>query len=197
MRYPVTPPAATLLVLICSVVGCSKPETQKPTSDTPQVVADAIVQEPMATVAAPTDQILNGATPAEGILAGGQPTREQLTAIADNGYRSVINLRTEGERGNTDPSVVESLGMVYVEIPIEGADGLTEENARRLATALEEVEMPAVVHCGSGNRVGALFAMKAYYVDGLPAEEALMVGQQAGMTRLEPAVRQKLGLPPS
>ena len=197
MRHSATPTAVSLLLLIYGAASCSSREPQRPTSDKPQVVADSTTQVGMATVPAPADQILNGAMPAEGVLTGGQPSREELTAIAESGYRSVINLRTEGEKGNTDPTFVESLGMDYVDIPIEGADGLTEENARRLAGALEEVEKPVVVHCGSGNRVGALFAMKAYYVDGQPAEEALLIGQQAGMTRLEPAVRQKLGLPPS
>ena len=39
--------------------------------------------------------------------------------------------------------------------------------------------------------------MKAFYVDGISPEEALVVGEEAGMTRLEPTVRDKLGLPAS
>jgi hypothetical protein len=37
--------------------------------------------------------------------------------------------------------------------------------------------------------------MKAFYVDGMSPEEALVIGEEAGMTRLEPTVREKLGLP--
>ena len=106
-------------------------------------------------------------------------------------------MRTEGEEGNSDRDQLEALGIRYIEIPIAGTDDLSEDNARRLAEALDESDPPVLVHCGSSNRVGALFAMKAYYVDGLSAEEALVVGQEAGMTRLEPAVREKLGLPES
>jgi len=86
------------------------------------------------------------------------------------------------------------LGMTYVSIPIAGAADISEENARRLAEVLDVGADPVVVHCASGNRVGALFALKAYYVDGKTPEEALALGKAAGVTRLEPVVRQTLGL---
>ena len=51
-----------------------------------------------------------------------------------------------------------------------------------------------LLHCGSGNRVGALLALKAFWLDGGSAEEALEVGLAGGVTRLEPTVRELLGL---
>ncbi len=82
--------------------------------------------------------------------------------------------------------------MAYVDVPIEGAAGLSEDRAMQFADALAEAERPVVVHCGSGNRVGALFALKAYYVEGKSADEALQIGRDAGMTRLESAVSEHL-----
>ena len=129
----------------------------------------------------------------EGVLAGGQPSPDQLEAARAAGFRTVINLRVPGERDtHGEPERVEALGMSYVSIPVQGADGLTEENARRLARALEEAEYPVIVHCGSGNRVAGLFALKAFYLDGKSAEQALAIGAQAGLTRLEPAVEERL-----
>ena len=46
---------------------------------------------------------------------------------------------------------------------------------------------------GSGNRVGALFALKAQYVDGKSTEDALSEGRAHGLKAMEPAVRQLLG----
>ena len=138
------------------------------------------------------DELLpNPQRPESGILSGGQPSAEQLAAARDLGFRTVINLRAEGEPGTRAPEV-EALGMSYVELPIRGAAGLTEENARAFADVLATAERPAIVHCGSGNRVGGLFALKAYYVDGLGAEEALRLGQESGLTRLAGAVRSHL-----
>lgn len=145
-----------------------------------------------ADLAAASDLLRNGVEVEDGLLAGGQPTPEQLQALADAGYRTIINLRTDGEKGNTDPVAVEELGMSYVSMPIAGAEGLTEENARALSAALDAAEWPVVVHCGSGNRVGALFALEAHYVDGKTAEESIAFGLESGMTRLEPVVRERL-----
>lgn len=125
------------------------------------------------------------------ILAGGQPSLEQLEAIRDAGYRTILDLRTEGENG-PGREAVEALGLEFHRLPIAGEAGLSAENARRFATLLEEAEEPLVVHCASGNRVGALFALKAFYVDGLDAEAALEVGREAGLTGLEESVRRHL-----
>ena len=157
---------------------------------------EAAIQE-AATVAAGWDGVdeveflPNQVFPTEGIVAGGQPSLEQLEALRDAGYTTVINLRTEGEDG-TGAAEVEGLGMAYVPLPIAGADGLTRDEAIAFAAALDEAEGPIAVHCGSGNRVGALFARKCFYVDGMNSEEALEFGRETGMTRLESAVREHL-----
>ena len=141
---------------------------------------------------AAADLLRNGVMVSEGILAGGQPTEEQLAGLADAGYKTVINMRLPDEQGNTQGEAVEAAGMNYVTVPIEGAAGLSEERARAFAEALDAAERPALVHCGSGNRVGALFALKAFYVDGATADEAIQFGLDAGMTRLEGPVREHL-----
>lgn len=139
----------------------------------------------------PTTLVRNGKMPFEGVLTGGQPSDEQLTALRDAGYETVINLRRPDERGTRgEAEKVAALGMTYVSLPVAGAAGLTEENAAALAAALDEVARPVLLHCGSGNRVGALLAVKAFWLDGASAEEALEIGRGAGLTRMEPAVRE-------
>ncbi|HKJ95517.1 MAG TPA: hypothetical protein VKA32_07805, partial [Gammaproteobacteria bacterium] len=49
-----------------------------------------------------------------------------------------------------------------------------------------------MVHCASGQRVGALVALKAGWIDGLPVDQAMEVGRKAGLERLEPVVRAQL-----
>lgn len=135
--------------------------------------------------------------PFERVLTGGQPTADQLAWAARNGYRTVVNLRAPGEEGELpgEAELVESLGMKYFAIPLAGADELTTENASKLALALEDpAALPAIVHCASGNRVGALFGLKARAIDGLSVEEALEVAQRAGIARLAPALRERLDL---
>lgn len=52
-----------------------------------------------------------------------------------------------------------------------------------------------LTHCAGGNRVGALVALQAAWHQGLPPEQAIALGQRAGLAGLEPRVRELLGQP--
>lgn len=173
-------------IFVMPVMTCAEPVAQ-----TQPAVA---VESSAVATAAPTELLRNGKAPFDGILTGGQPTADQFETLAGLGYKTIVNMRGTQESGSTKPADVESLGMTYVSFPITGAPDVSEENARKLAEILEANEHPVVVHCASGNRVGALFALKAFYVDGETPQEALAIGQAAGVTRLEPVVKQQLGL---
>jgi uncharacterized protein (TIGR01244 family) len=136
--------------------------------------------------------------PKPGLHTGAQPTQEDLAALSRQGVRTVIDLRTDEEdRGFDEAAVVERHGMRYVQLPIGGANDLTAENATLLKQALDHSGDGVLLHCASGNRVGALLAlMAAQHEDATPAE-ALDLGKRAGLKSLEPAVAEKLGATPS
>lgn len=124
------------------------------------------------------------------ILTGGQPTDEHLEELKTLGYKTIVNLRSEAEGAPEEGERAAALGLTYVWIPVSGAADLTPENAKMLAEAVSDgASRPLVVHCKSGNRVGALFALKAFHVDGKSAEEALAIGRDAGLTSLEGEVK--------
>lgn len=135
--------------------------------------------------------IPNCRTPATGLCTGGRPRPEHLQAARDKGVRTVINLCPDTEAVDYDEAtLVRGLGMRYVTIPVAGPTDLTLENARKLAAALADsgAGHPVLLHCASGNRVGALMAVKARFVDGLGADEALALGRSTGLKALEPFV---------
>ncbi len=189
-----------LLILLVLTLGCRaeappadpSPQTAEPPAATP--APPPADPAPAATAAA--IDIPNAKTPAEGILTGGQPSVEHFEQAAQAGYRTIVNLRAPGEKGSWDEAAkAEELAVRYVAIPIAGADGLTADNARQLAEIVDDpAALPVMVHCASGNRVGGLFALKALHVDGKSAEEALALGLEAGLTKLEDAVRERLSL---
>jgi len=126
--------------------------------------------------------------PVDGITSAGQPDEAGFKVFADQGYTTVIDLRTVGEdRGLDEPAVVESLGMEYVLLPI-GRDGINFENAKTLDKLIEAADGPVLVHCGSANRVGALLALRKS-LEGADDETALEYGREGGMTRLEGSVK--------
>ena len=172
---------ALVALMAVALAGCGS----EPTAD-PEAARSVEVE-----AVDPITLVKNGKMPMEGVLTGGQPTDEQLVALHDAGFATVINLRRPDERGTRgEAETVAGLGMTYVSLPVAGVEGLTEENATALAAALEKAERPVLLHCGSGNRVGALLALEAYWLEGASAEEALEIGRKAGLTRMEPAVRE-------
>ena len=81
---------------------------------------------------------------------------------------------------------------VHTRHPAEPAILLTVV-ATSIYTALSTAGTPVLVHCGSGNRVGALFALRAAWLQGVAPAQAVALGRAAGMTALEPAIRGILG----
>lgn len=142
----------------------------------------------------PSTLLDNACQPEPGLLTGGQPSRECLEAACEAGYRTVVNLRGAGEFDGFDEGrVVRELGLDYVHIPVAGADGLSAEAVASLDAVLANAQRrPALIHCGSGNRVGALIAMHARRKRGLGVDEALACGEAAGLTALRDVVRGKL-----
>jgi uncharacterized protein (TIGR01244 family) len=132
--------------------------------------------------------------PGENILIGGQPDEAALRQAAEAGIRVVVNLRGEGEFADFDESqVVTDLGMTYLHLPISGATDLTAENVEAFSEFLAEIgDQPVLMHCGSGNRVGAMHALHAGWHLGLDTDEAIELGRAHGMTGLEDSVRERL-----
>jgi uncharacterized protein (TIGR01244 family) len=134
-----------------------------------------------------------------GVWSGGQPSEAQIAEAAAAGFRTVINLRAPSEPGfEWEQAAVEHAGMSYVQIPVEGAAGLTRPNVERLDAALRSASErgPTLLHCASGNRIGAMLALREAWLLGTTPAKALDVGRAAGLTKLEPQVRELLGLPP-
>lgn len=141
----------------------------------------------------------NACRPDANLLTGGQPSRACLKAARDAGYHSVVNLRSPGEFDEFDEAqAVRELGMDYVCIPIAGPPDLTPAAAEALDEVLAKAgDRPVLVHCASGNRVGALFALRAGLKQGMDVDDALSCGDSSGLASpaLREAVRAKLQSP--
>ena len=74
---------------------------------------------------------------------------------------------------------------------VDGASGVTFENSSKLEQYLASFDGPVVIHCGGGNRVGALLALRQSQ-KGDDDETAVAYGIKGGLTRLEPHVREVL-----
>lgn len=129
-------------------------------------------------------------------LSGAPPTDAELAAAKAAGVRVVLDLRpaTEGSAA-ADAARATASGLRALRIEVAGPAGLTRENVAAFAQLIDDpAQTPLLIHCATGNRVGALTALKAFWLDGMAAPAALDLGRAAGLTKLEPAVRAALGL---
>ena len=189
----------SLLLISVPLIGIAcAAEPGADSTEAPAATAESMVRS-TATLEVATDLgVRNARMPMPGVLSAGQPTQEQLEAMRAAGFENFISLRPTSEEGAGWEEAHSADGSYdFDRVPISGAASLTRENVERFAALLEAAEDgPAVLYCASGNRVGAMLALKAHWVDGVEAEAALELGLQGGMTRLEAPVRELLGLEP-
>jgi len=163
-----------------------------------QAGAFAQSQAPMA----PSPALLtNERHPLPGTVTGGVPAGDGSVpvyqALANSGVKTVIDLRTEAEVPTETALLAAAAGLDYRRLPVAGEAELDLASARALDLLLDDwSRYPVAVVCGSGNRAGALLAVRAFWLDGARPDAALDLGLRAGLTKLEPAVRLLLGLPP-
>ena len=136
--------------------------------------------------------------PATDLYTGGQPAPEDWARFARAGVRSVINLRLDAETPDRDEAAeVAAAGLEYRQVPVDGAADITRDNAAKLRHALAGLPAPVLVHCASGNRVGALLAIAAADIDGMAPDEAIQLGRAAGLAGAEARVREVLDAQPA
>ncbi|MFQ5490054.1 MAG: beta-lactamase hydrolase domain-containing protein [Phycisphaerae bacterium] len=128
------------------------------------------------------------------IFFGGQPTAEALEAAPQRGIKVVVNMRSAPEIKALDfdePALVRRLGMEYVAIPVTPST-FGPDDADRLKDVLRKTAGPVLLHCGSSNRVGAVWALYLYRHRGIALDDAIKLGRKAGLRseRLVETIRQ-------
>jgi len=120
--------------------------------------------------------------PRDNLMVGGQPTIEQLAALKDMGYTTVVNLRLAGEFDDFDEAAeVARLGMNYVHIPVRNVAAITRADAQALHEAIASAPGPALLHCTVGWRAGSLLAIESYLLHDASLQEALDLAAAAHM----------------
>ena len=115
----------------------------------------------------------------------GQPTETGLESLEREGVTTVINLRTDAELEErvpfNEPAVIDGLGMRYIHIPVSGAS-FSSADVDAFARALEQADGKVLIHCGSSNRAGAMWAAYLNRHRGFAQDVAIERGKAAGIT---------------
>jgi uncharacterized protein (TIGR01244 family) len=129
------------------------------------------------------------------LATAGQPSPDALARLGEMGFKTVINLRTEGEGAVAERAVVEAQGLRYAWIPVT-LDTFSLGDVQAIEKVLDDPAAgPVLIHCASSNRVGAAWAV-IQARKGKTPDEALAAGRTAGLhsPQMEAAVRRVLGV---
>lgn len=97
------------------------------------------------------------------IITGGQPTEEQLKAVAADGFNAVINLATSDPRYSLpdEAGLASSLGMSYYHIPVEW-ENPKESDFEAFEKVMKQLsERKILIHCAANFRVTAFYSLYA------------------------------------
>jgi uncharacterized protein (TIGR01244 family) len=117
------------------------------------------------------------------IACAGATEDAAIPGLAARGYKSIVNLRLAGETGvNLDASkaAAEGAGLKYIHLPLDGREPDVKIADAFIAAVTDTTNQPVFIHCGSANRVGALWLAKRMLIDkwdqARAVEEAKMIG---------------------
>ena len=118
------------------------------------------------------------------VTTAGQPKDTAYEKLAANGFRAVLNLRTDKESVDLshERELVEKAGMKYINIPVNGADPKKEQVDEFLKVVKDKANYPLLIHCASANRVGAFWMIYRVVEFDWSEEKALEEATQVGLT---------------
>jgi uncharacterized protein (TIGR01244 family) len=121
--------------------------------------------------------ILESVRVSQDLTVGPQPSQERLRQLAEDGYRSVVNVRYAGESDQDltpaqEGRLVRGLEMSYLHFPVK-LKGLRPEHVDHFRHELDYLPAPVYLHCDTGERVEALAVMTHAIREGRSGEDAL------------------------
>ena len=119
------------------------------------------------------------------LMCGGATGNEAFPALKKEGFVSVINLRQADEPGVDVPgsrAAAESAGLRYVHIPVRSSAPEAASVAAFLKAVQDPANQPMYIHCGSANRVAAMWLIKRVVVDGWDIARATKEAEAIGLT---------------
>jgi len=117
------------------------------------------------------------------IYLTGQPSVEDLRVLKKQGIETIITLRMPGEVPWDEAAAVKKEGMKFVSVPFQGPDELKPKVFDEVLKILRDKKKrgPTVLHCGSANRVGALWYAHRVLEGKLSPEAALKEAKTVGL----------------
>ncbi|MEH2047707.1 beta-lactamase hydrolase domain-containing protein [Nostoc sp.] len=127
------------------------------------------------------------------LSAAGQLTSEELKQAAQEGFKSVLNLRSPDEAGflSDEQQQAQAAGLQYANVPLKPS----EPNQEQTELAIQEIEnlpKPILIHCAAGARAGGIALIANAISEGLTYEKISQKAQELGLNLEQPHLKQFL-----
>ena len=174
-------------LFLCVVLGavgataCDSEPGSEPAAEIPAATPEPVQTEPVPAEEGPEGVVNYTRVDATVACAGATPP-EAMAELKTRGFVSVINFRTDGERGatvDTGRAAAENAGLKYYHLPFRQPSA--EVVGAFLDTVGDPSNQPVYIHCGSANRVGAMWLIKRVQLDGWSVDEATAEAELIGL----------------
>jgi uncharacterized protein (TIGR01244 family) len=115
----------------------------------------------------------------------GATSPSAMAGLKREGFVSVVNLRLASEPGaevEESRAAAETAGLKYIHLPFSPAAPDAEIVKQFLGVVADPANQPVFIHCGSANRVGAVWMIKRARQDGWSLERARAEAEAIGLT---------------
>ena len=115
------------------------------------------------------------------IVFAGQFEEADIPKLKEAGVTQVISLRKDDELDWDEAKVVKDAGLKHASISFQKADELTDEKIEELRELLGKTDGKTMLHCGGGNRVGAVWLTHRVLDDGVELDTAIEEAKTIGL----------------
>lgn len=119
------------------------------------------------------------------IGCAGATDPKAMAAIAERGYKAVLNLREASEDGAQIPesqAAANAAGLRFIHVPFKGSAPDPAVVDEFLKVVGDTANQPLFINCGSANRVGALWLVKRMLVDKWEQDRAVEEAKAIGLS---------------
>lgn len=128
------------------------------------------------------------------VTVGAQPSEHQIQQLGQQGFKSVLNFRTEGEEEQprspqAEGAKVKAAGMEYLHIPVS-MKSMGPELMDQFREKFQNLPKPVFAHCRSGKRAGAMVMVNMAVEQEMTGDQTLQKAREMGFECDQPQLEQ-------
>lgn len=118
------------------------------------------------------------------VTVGPQPSELEIIQLSQEGFKSVVNFRTDDEKEqplspDAEGEHVKAAGLSYLNIPVS-SKSMKPEIVDQFREQYAQLPKPVYAHCKSGKRAGAMVMMHVASEQGMTGEQTLQQADEMG-----------------